>query len=233
MRYIKKNDEPAFMTSWKQEREKAGQPLDYESFSQKKVLNDILRAEQHGICCYCQQSIDHFQGALEGGAHNEHLIPEKGPDGDFSKQMDYGNLYACCIDSKGTPKREKKKRHCGEAKEDKLIHPFIQDPLCSSFFRYNILGEIIPNGPYDRWEDYEENVTDLTGLVLKAYQTISTLNLNCNFLKDDRKKEINRLISIISTIDKARIQAMIQNFENREIYPRYVDMLLYYMRQHV
>lgn len=231
MRYIEKGAEPVFMTEWKNSRNEAGQPLDYDSFNYKRELNDVLRQEQHGICCYCQRRIDHFQGDKTTGAHNEHLIPQKGPYGDFSKQMDYGNLYACCIDSQGTKQKEKDKRHCGEAKGFDLIPPFIQDAKCADYFKYNVNGEILPNGDFDEWCDYLANESKLAGKVLEAYNTIKTLNLNCHFLVDDRRGDIVKLISILNSKDNASVVQMMSDFESRATYPRYIDMLLYYMKR--
>ena len=229
MRYIKKEKEPAFMSQWKALRQQAGQLLAYNDFDRKAELNEVLRAEQHHICCYCQQRLEHFQGDKEGGSHNEHLVPESGEHGDFDKQMDYSNLYACCIDSRGFKKKERSKRHCGEAKEYKLIRGFIQEENCASFFRYNILGEIIPNGEYDSWADYVVHYADLRGDVKDAMDAIDVLNLNCHFLKEDRRKELDALVRVISHLSKEKVNEKMREFEQAEIYPRYIDMLLYFM----
>ena len=229
MRYIKKGQEPAFMSQWKAQCRQAGQPLAYNDFDNKAKLNEILRAEQHHICCYCQQRLSHFQGDKAGGSHNEHLVPEFGEHGDFDKQMDYSNLYACCIDSRGLKKKERAKRHCGEAKEDKLIRGFIQEKNCSSFFRYNILGEIIPNGEYDSWADYMKHEADLSGDVKDAMEAINVLNLNCHFLKEDRKRELDALVRVIGRLPKEKVNEKMREYEQAEIYPRYIDMLLYFM----
>ena len=73
MRYIPKQQEPAVMKEWKEEQVNHALPLCYDIFPEKKELNEILRSEQHSICCYCQRRIDHFQNPLEKGSHNEHL----------------------------------------------------------------------------------------------------------------------------------------------------------------
>ncbi len=122
MRYIDKGEEPSFMKQWKEEQQRVNLPLTYSDFRDKSKLNDVLRTVQHGICCYCEKTIDHFQGNLVTGAHNEHLIPEKGSYGVFNKQMDYENIYACCIASKG---KEKRKTHCDEHKADQNFWIYI------------------------------------------------------------------------------------------------------------
>lgn len=229
MRYIKKGEEPGFMTKWKEERIKSGQSLAYNDFDDKKALNECLRNEQHQICCYCQQRLDHFQGEKTGGSHNEHLVPENGPFGNFDKQMDYNNLFACCIDSRGLKKKERAKRHCGESKEDKPIRGFITEENCHDYFRYNILGEIIPNGNFDCWKDYVSHKDELTNDVKDAFEAIETLNLNCHFLVEDRKGDLDNLLRVITTLSKEKVEQKMQEFSNADVYHRYIDMLLYFM----
>ena len=231
MRYIEKGEEPEWMAEWKLARKAAGQLLAYDDFDRKRELNERLREEQHALCCYCQQRLSHYQGEKEGGSHNEHLIPERGAQGDFSKQMDYGNLYACCIDSKGMKKREKAKRHCGEAKEDRRIRGFIQERDCSRYFRYNVLGEIIPNGAYDRWEEYLVHRQELEADVRDATDAIEVLNLNCHFLVEDRKGDLIRLLRILNGMSKEEVERKVEEFGQEKQFQRYLDMLLYFMRK--
>lgn len=227
MRYIPKSEEPLFMAEWKRLRKKAGQSLSYSDFRCKKQLNEHLIKEQHYVCCYCGRRIEQFQKE-PFGSHNEHLVPEKGINGDFSKQMEYGNIYACCIHSKG---QENDKQHCGEAKKDKLIHPFIQKQDCGKYFKYNVLGEIMPNGDYHSWKDYKEKFKELSDIHKEAVNLIETLNLNCHSLKDDRKKTIDALLKKILQFNSIQIQSKVVEFEKSEKYPAYIDTLLYYMKQ--
>lgn len=200
MRYIEKTIEPAFLTSYKEVQCAANLSVSYNNgFREKSELNDVLRSEQHHICCYCQQKLTHFQGNKIGGAHNEHLIPQSTDPGDGSVELDYNNIYACCIDSEGQSKLQ---RHCGEAKRDSLIRGFITETNCSLFFKYNILGEILPNGSYDNWKDYVSNKLTLLGSVKDAYDTINILNLNCHQLVEDRKGDVYALLSIINQMQK-------------------------------
>ena len=117
----------------------------------------------------------------------------------------------------------------GEAKEDKLIRGFIQEENCSSFFRYNILGEIIPNGDYNSWADYLNHEANLSGDVKDAMEAINVLNLNCHFLKEDRKRELDALVRVISHLSKEKVNEKMREFEGAETYPRYIDMLLFFM----
>lgn len=230
MRYIKKRPSPPYIAEWKDLRTATGQNLSYEDFSYKPQLNDDLREDQHHICCYCQQKIMHFQGSNIGGSHNEHLVPEGGSHGDFALQIDYSNLFACCNTTNGMGKKQKSKRHCGDAKGDKLIKGYIQDTACSSYFKYNNLGEILPNGSYRMFEEYKANRATLTNDEREALETLEVLNLNSTLLVNDRKKDFDRFLGVLTRLSKAIINKKIAEFESSTHYPRYIDMLLYYMR---
>lgn len=75
MRHISKGVIPLIITDYCRMRHIANQQITYEDFDQKEELNNILRADQKNICCYCQQRIDHYQNKNVGGSHNEHLVP--------------------------------------------------------------------------------------------------------------------------------------------------------------
>lgn len=232
MRYIAKRPTPPIITDWIALRNSVTppQPIIYNDFDKKSDLNKLLREDQHHICCYCQQRITHFQGDRIGGSHNEHLVPEKGPHGNFALQVEHSNLFACCNTTIGMGKKEKSKRHCGDAKGDKLIRGFIQETACSGYFKYNNLGEILPNGSYRMFEEYKANRATLTKDEREALETLEVLNLNSISLVNDRKKDFDRLFPVLISLPKAKVEAKIVEFESSTHYPRYIDMLLYYMR---
>ncbi len=231
MRYIKKGKEPDYMLAWKQDCADVGNEPLYKEFSYKEKLNDELRGMQHGICCYCQRRIDHFQGELLYGSHNEHLYPENRENDEMSRkfQMDFQNIYACCIDSRGHKKMEKRLRYCGEAKENNIIPHLIQERKCSDYFRYNILGEIIPNGSYNKWEEYEKREVELKGKILEAFKCIKVLNLNCITLVIHRNQVLQPFISIISKWPIDTLISYIRSYEDATIYQEFIAMKLQYM----
>lgn len=230
MRYIEKGDTPQFMTDWLNARRNANQVLSYDEFSGKRALNDVLRKEQKHICCYCQQIITHFQGKKNGGSHNEHLVPQNGVHANPDLQMDYFNLYACCNYSVGS---KKNKQHCGEAKHDDLIPNLLQRKSCHSLFKYNSIGEIIPNGVYLKYDQYLENEASLTQEQKEALQAIKVLNLNCSYLVTERKAVQTKLFKVLSIVAKERIERKVKEFEAQDKYHRFIDMLLYYMKRKV
>jgi uncharacterized protein (TIGR02646 family) len=228
MRYIQKRVTPRYITDWIDLRKSADQKIIYNEFDQKPKLNSDLREDQHHICCYCQQILTHYRGDKNGGSHNEHLIPENGTYANFAMQMDYDNIFACCIDSSGM---EKKSQHCGEAKKYKLIRGVIQEKYCSILFKYNSLGEIIPNGDFETFEDYKAYKANLPKDQFEILELIERLNLNCTYLVNERKKDQTALIKVLNQVTKARVEQQIQAFENEPYFRRFIDMLLYYMRQ--
>lgn len=191
MRYIPKGQEPDIIKDFKTIQHSAGLPATYKIFRDKPLLNEILRNEQHKICCYCQRRIDHYQGNKNAGAHNEHLYPQSKDPGDGSVDLDYNNIFACCIASKG---QKEKSQHCGEAKGEKVITGFIRDPKCQDRFKYNLIGEILPNGSYDNWSEYIFNYTQLSQDQKELVEEIKVLNLNCNSLVEERKNVIESIV---------------------------------------
>ncbi|GAB6010639.1 HNH endonuclease family protein [Viscerimonas tarda] len=232
MRYISKNiNSPAFtlLNDWNKLRKKKGQKLSYIDFDNKPLLNDILREEQGGICCYCQQKISHFQGDNKEGSHNEHLFPEKGKNNPKEdRQTDYFNLYACCNYSKGMKKNQ---QHCGEAKHDEVIYEFIKCVDCNTHFKYNSLGDIIPQGIYNTIDEFERNKTLLTFKQKEVLRAIKILNLNQSSLVEERKKDLTALLTMLTKLTKQQVQAKMQVFNQKPYKYRFVDMLLYYMKQ--
>lgn len=232
MRYIPKQQEPAVMKEWKEEQVNHALPLRYDIFPRKKELNEILRSEQHSICCYCQRRIDHFQNPLEKGSHNEHLYPEN-RDGDPQSQtlqMDYDNIFACCIDSRG---QEPSKQYCGESKGNSIIPELIKDKHCSDYFRYNNIGEIVPNGEYLQWSEYVEYSRLLTGKIAEAYECIRILNLNATSLVLFRNEVRERFITMTKSFDIVRLKEFIDTYLGAQTHQELLDMKLQLMRQRI
>ncbi len=230
MRYIQKGAVPILMQRWINLRTLAGQNLRYEEFDEKSDLNNSLRAEQKHICCYCQQRITALKITKNiGDCHNEHLVPQKGVNGNATLQMAYTNIYASCSYSDDI---KAKHQYCGAAKGDNLIHPFIQDVNCSSYFKYNTTGEIIPNSSvYNSYEEFLTNEPTLGVNEKRALETIKTLNLNVSFLVEERKKLQTRLFKILNVVPLATVQLKAQQFNNDTRFYPFIDMLLYYMNK--
>lgn len=230
MKYITKNiysDAAKLLNDWNKLRLKADQSLAYDQFEHKRQLNEYLIEEQGNICCYCQQRITKIRIGKTGDCHNEHLLPQNGLHARKDKQTDYGNIFACCCYSSGFPKHL---QHCGESKGDELIYDFIKWVNCSSCFKYNTLGEITPNGKHNSMQEYRDNEATLPANEKLALSTIDVLKLNQKSLKDERKKDITMLIKALNNLTFDEVQEKINEVHTRP-YPRFVNMLLYYMEK--
>lgn len=228
MRHIDKKEFPAIILDYKKSQEEMNLPYTYASFRYKRALNDILRTEQKHVCCYCEQIITHFQGHNIGGSHNEHLIPQKGVDGDTSLELEYSNIYACCNYSKGL---KPNKQYCGEAKGDIRIREILKEKECSTYFKYNILGEILPVGEFLTYKDFCEHDLVLSKLQRDVLYAIQVLNLNCTYLVEERKKVLSSLIKVINSVPILKLKTKIEEMDGEEKHFRFVDMLLFYMKK--
>lgn len=234
MRYIKKREEPDFHTRWvEHSRQHGGTPL-YKNYKPKKELNDCLRAEQHNICCYCQRPIDHFyepsrrgEGAVrEKGSRNEHLYPENNHPDSIARQVDYNNLYACCVDSMGHKEFEKHLRYCDVAKDNEIIPELITEPDCETYFRYTLEGEIIPNGEFKTWGEYVECAAALPVKLNEARTCIRVLNLNCVTLVEERKQCISEFVGFAKDMSADELRELKARWLSSPSYPAFISLLI-------
>lgn len=228
MRYIPKGVEPHIIRDYRNLRQAAGQAVMYEDFPYLPRLNAILREEQKNICCYCMQRIDHYQAENEAGSHNEHLVPQNGPNGNPALQMNHGNIYACCNYTKDYPQEDS---YCGWHKDDNLITNFIQQPNCRAFFKYNTIGEILPNGIFETEEEYLINQNILPLQQLNALNTIIVLNLNQSILKQRRSDLIHILLPRFINLTQPQAHVRIQQIVHRNPLPPFVEVIIYYLHQ--
>lgn len=230
MRHIPKNinNTPPVLTQFIQQQTAAGVNLNYGAFPDAETLNDTLRTEQRQICCYCMQRIDHFQGDAEGGCHNEHLEPQNGPNANPARQLDYTNIFACCNYSTG---KEPSMQHCGIKKGGNLITDFLTNNNCRQFFKYNVLGEILPQGIYETAADFQNNLHLLTPDQVNAFNTIQTLGLNCKSLIKIRRDNIDVILRLSGQLTRAQAHARIQKVNNGNPFLPLVEILIYYLNQ--
>lgn len=216
MKFIPKGPVPDIIKDFQRIQQSAGLPATYELFREKSLLNEILRREQHNICCYCQRRIDHYQGNKKTGAHNEHLYPQSKDPGDGSVDLEYNNIFACCIASQG---QKEKSQHCGEAKGEKVIIGSITNPQCQDRFKYNLIGEILPNGSYDDWSEYISNYSQLSKDLKNLVDEIRVLNLNCNSLVDERKKLIESIVFWAVKTSREDVIQQLKSWETANEFP--------------
>lgn len=226
MRYINKGNEPNIILNYRNLCQAAGQIVSYEDFPHLEQLNNLLRTKQKCICCYCMQRIDHYQQENEAGSHNEHLIPQRGVNGNPTLQMDYNNIFACCNYTKDYANEDS---FCGWHKKHRLITNFIQQPDCRTFFKYNSAGEILPNGNYETEAEYTQHANELPLNQKNALDTIKVLNLNQAVLKKRRSDLIKEIFPILKSFSSQKAQAQIQRIINLNPLPPFVEVNIYYL----
>lgn len=138
------------------------------------ALNDVLRREQQGLCCYCESEVADTDG------HIEHMAPRNSSP---ERTYDYANLAISC---NGGPVD-----HCGRHKDDRKKNPHHvwdaarfsppHDPATASLFQYLPHGGIAPT-----------NVKKAQATYLIGY-----LGLDCARLNERRKQHARDLIDTL------------------------------------
>jgi uncharacterized protein (TIGR02646 family) len=84
----------------------------------KPAVREALVAEQRGVCCYCNDRIT----PTDTGMKIEHRVPQRGADGDATRDLDWPNLLgACCGTIPAPAGRGARLLHCDSAKGDQRL----------------------------------------------------------------------------------------------------------------
>lgn len=84
----------------------------------KPHVRAALVRDQRGLCCYCMARIE----ASERGMKIEHRVPQRGPQGDAQRDLDWSNLLgACCGVIPPQSGSGASITHCDSAKSDTAI----------------------------------------------------------------------------------------------------------------
>lgn len=191
MKHIAKQPEPQFLLDWKHGESEDWEPgwgdLDA-SASAKTQLTAALRAEQGGICCYCN-------GPLEPDeCHIEHFRPRSDPRY-RELELAYDNLLLSC--QRQMQKREP--RHCGMKKADWFDERLTVSPMtsaCERAFRYLEGGKI-------------------SGATEAGIETCTRLALNIDKLCILRKTAINATLDAIDLSDDDQIREQMSVYSSR------------------
>lgn len=109
-----------------------------------------------------------------------------------------------------------------------IIREFIKETACQGYFRYNSIGEIIPNGRYYVWRDYE-NASALTENEEDACYAIRVLNLNHYSLVDARKGCLDALLSSLKKKTKEEWKAKIEEWLHSDVFPDFIELRIQYI----
>lgn len=201
MKRIIKGQEPASFIQFKQENEKAGVKLRYDTHlgsEQRTPIKKALLKEQGYICAYTLKRI-----ALES-CHIEHLKPEElcrnhmADEVETVTDLDYGNMVACF--PKEAPKGIRKEKYFGAIKKDDTWMNDGNDyilplhPNCEDHFKYNKSGGV-------------------QGTSEKGRNTVTLLTLDHDILVEERKKAIESFIGKSNPIKKVKTTQAIREIE--------------------
>lgn len=178
MQYIKKQNTPP--DAWEDWFKKATGERSYDyrkdsgSMRQLLLARDFLINEQHGLCAYCQQSINESNSSIE------HVVPK---ELNVELSTNYHNLVAVCktqLKDPGTGRM-----HCDDEKGSKVITPFIfffdseaTQQKNNQYFKADSNGKIEPK------KGLSEELTKQ----VEAF--IEVVNLNHSVLMQKRSKDI-------------------------------------------
>lgn len=127
MRVITKGPTPATLTAFVVHNPTVRYHQLYEYEAGIQVIADIrdsCLAEQHHLCAYCCNSIDHDR------SHNEHIIARHASP---QLSMTYGNMVASCNG----------KDHCGDSKKAYTLPITPLQVSCQTEIRYYLSGEAV------------------------------------------------------------------------------------------
>jgi uncharacterized protein (TIGR02646 family) len=220
MRYIKKGKEPQGLSAIKNLAARTGQYPIFENLP-VQVVYEIMQAllyDQGWLCCYCMNEISSETSRIV------HFLPFK------DEALNYSNLYLACNYSNHLPPSQ---QHCYIKKGTDLIPKYMADEECTEYFRYNTLGEILPNGPFRTIRKCQDNYRSLTPVQQAVLSAIEILNLNTERLKDQRKAILTEAANLARKFGKAQVKEVIKKLETRDKngrLHRFCEVIIHYLK---
>lgn len=158
MNHVRKGPPPGALVTYRLAPAAAGDPPRAARYNDddpeftanvKPAIREALVAEQRNVCCYCTDRIT----PTRGGMKIEHRVPQGGPGGDPSRDLDWSNLLGACCGAKPNPSgRGAMVLHCDSAKGDE---PIALDPTDASHvksIRYEGSGRVTSTRPQHAFE---------------------------------------------------------------------------------
>ncbi|HHC24572.1 MAG TPA: TIGR02646 family protein [Desulfobacterales bacterium] len=191
MRYIRKlQNIPYYLNNQRPPENAKKAESSWSRFKHKRRLSERLNVEQYELCAYSELRPDE-----EGrGTHIEHVKP-KGlyPEETFN----YYNIVLSALSSEELQGMDQDSIFGGHAKQSQYDdRRFVSclTPGCQEYFRYLSNGRVVPAHSLSRSQT--EN----------ADYTIDLLKLNCEYLKNRRKKCIEELEEAMEDIPDDRLE---------------------------
>lgn len=177
MIYIRKGAAPSELTTYRERPDPAdpSRPSAYDGAGFNEVkprLREALVRDQRGICCYCTQRI----APTETEMKVEHYVPQRGENGDSTRDLDWTNLLGACCGQLPNPRgRGTGTVHCDSAKGERRItlNPLEKSHIdCLSYQRSGRLLSI--QEQHQTEIDEVLNLND-EGLIERRRQVLDTL----------------------------------------------------------
>jgi uncharacterized protein (TIGR02646 family) len=223
MKYIEKSGEPRSLTNLKM--------LNYPKFKPSfdnlppTVLNEIIQQllkDQGYICCYTMDEITPETAELVLFYPHKFFV---------TKELSYDNMYLAL---KQPPKLPDNLKMGYTSKGNTVIPNYLADIRCSTYFRYNTLGEMIPTGTFRTVRKCKDNFKKLTPEQQMVMNTIDVLNLNADNLKQQRKAILQQVTELVRKVSKAQIQEVVAKLFKKDKagkYRRFCEVMIYYLMQ--
>ena len=221
MKYISKTVEPKSLINFKN--------LKYPKFTPSfenlppSVLHDIIHNlihDQGYLCCYTMDEITPETAVLVH-MHSPKYYPERG--------LSYDNMFLALRQPDNLPP---KLRIGYQSKGDISIPDYLSDIRCSTYFRYNTLGEMIPSGTFRTVKKCRDNFKKLEPDQQLAFCTIELLNLNADNLKQQRKIIFNQVTELARKMTRPQMKKIARRLREKDKtgkYRRYQEVMVYYL----
>ncbi|MBL8680291.1 MAG: hypothetical protein JNK05_14035 [Myxococcales bacterium] len=142
----------------------------------KPRVREALVRDQRGLCCYCMARIE----ASESKMKIEHRVPQRGPSGDASRDLDWTNLFGACCGA--IPRASGSAvTHCDSSKGDASISIDPSEDTHTRAISYERNGRVTSS-----FAQHQRDIDDV-------------LNLNCDELRARRVDAVQELKQWLST----------------------------------
>jgi uncharacterized protein (TIGR02646 family) len=205
MKKVYKGTEPDKLVSYRQNTPDATwDQCSKNNKNRRDQIQDKLRADQGGLCAYCEIDLKPKNATEAADFRVEHFHPKSDTSTLHNWHLDWQNLLACCHggsrpDIVDAINRFASPYSCDVPKgennwDDHIFNPLYL-PASPSLFRFN---------RFDGSISVDEGSCNQAGMdVTKAQSTIDSLNLDSIRLKNLRKSVLNQLnLQLQRMIDK-------------------------------
>ena len=218
MRHIKKSKEPQSLATFKGIQVKNFTPT-FEALPPhviQEIVNNLMQ-DQGCLCCYCMDEI-----TLENARLVQFIASQE-------EALHYTNMFLACSNSNALLPQH---QHCYIKKGTDLIPKYMADEQCTTYFRYNTLGEIVPMCEFRTIRKCQDNYRKLSPVQQGVLAAIEILNLNADRLCEQRKAIYTQIATLFNRAKKEQIQQAVEKFGKKDKQlklKRFCEVIIYYL----